>query len=50
MKKKLMVLLVALMAAMLVVSPVIAGPGSEPGPPGWSHVNPGKGGTPTGPR
>jgi hypothetical protein len=47
MKKKLMVLLIALMVAMLVVSPVIAGPAGKDGPPGWSIVNPGVGGSDT---
>jgi hypothetical protein len=48
MKRKLMLILVVVMTAFLIVGPVQAkGPGGIEGPPGWSHINPGNGGTGT---
>ena len=46
MKKELMVLAMTLMLLVSMTAPVAAKKsGGTDGPPGWSHVNPGSGGT-----
>ena len=43
--KKRVVFLVLAVVLLISAAPVSAGSGPVDGPPGWSHVNPGQGGS-----